>query len=251
MMFTPCVSVITPAYNAARFIGETIRSVQEQDETDWEMVIVDDGSTDNTVAVVTSFAKEDARIRLVRQRNQGPAAARNRALELAKGRFLAFLDSDDLWLPNKLSLQLEVMERAGAGLSYAAFRRMSSDGSRVGRLFRVPPTIDYRGLLRKTVIGTLTAMVDREWTGPIRMTDKGYDDYILWLSLLRQGVPAAGVTEDVARYRVLSGSVSSRPLQSAGWVWRIYRGEEGLDPLVSSWLLARYAVSSVFRRIPV
>ncbi|MDW8259669.1 MAG: glycosyltransferase family 2 protein, partial [Gammaproteobacteria bacterium] len=126
--------MITPAYRAAKFIAETIQSVQAQTYPDFEMLIVDDCSPDETAAVVARFAAEDPRIRLLRQSvNGGPAAARNRALMEARGRWIAFLDSDDLWLPEKLCRQLAFHRATDAALTYTAFRRISSDGSRLGR----------------------------------------------------------------------------------------------------------------------
>lgn len=220
----PAVSIIPPTFNAGRFIGETIRSVQAQTYREWEMLIADDCSTDDTRAVVEAFATRDPRIVLIRQpRQQGPARARKAALARARGRYICFLDSDDLWLPEKLHRQLAFTERMSCALSYTAYRRISQDGSVIGRLIRVPERLTYRQLLKNTAIATLTTMVDRDRTGPLQMVDEGYDEFILWLSMLRRGFRAFGLQEDLARYRAVGGSVSSRPLRSARWVWHVYR----------------------------
>lgn len=243
------VSIVTPAFEAERFIAETIASVQTQSFGDWELLVVDDASRDRTADVVTALASADPRIRLLRQaRNGGPARARNRALAEARGRYVAFLDSDDLWLPEKLERQLALMRQSGCAVCFTAFRRMSADGGRIGRLIPVPERITYRQLLANTAIAMLTAVVDRQQAGEIRMTEAGYDDYILWLSLLRRGLTARGLNEDLARYRVVGGSVSSRPLRSAGWVWRIYREQEKLPLPAASWYLANYGLRALLKR---
>ena len=245
----PLVSVITPAYNAARFIGETIASVQSQTFHDWEMLVADDGSRDETQAVVERIAAIDRRIILIRlQRNEGSAAARNAALSHARGRYLCFLDADDLWLPEKLDRQLGFMMKKNCAISCTGYRRMSEDGRRVGRLIAPPHTITYYILLKNTGIANLTAMIDRDKTGPFRLAETGHEDYALWLSLLRRGLVACGTPEDLARYRVVSGSLSSRPLRSSEWVWHIYRDQEGLGFLRSISCLFHYALRAALKR---
>jgi teichuronic acid biosynthesis glycosyltransferase TuaG len=246
----PLVSVITPAWNAEDTIAATIGSVRTQTMADWEMLIADDGSCDRTAAVVEKLRGEDPRLRLIRCRKTGgPARARQAALDAAGGRYLAFLDSDDLWLPGKLEKQIAFMAAKRAALSYTSFRRINEDGTRVGRLRRVPASLSYSQLLRNTAIATLTAMVDRSLVGELVMTDAGYDDFCLWLSILRRGHTAYGLGEDLARYRVRGHSVSSRPLRSAGWVWNIYRNVERLSWPYSVWCLANFAVRASAKRL--
>lgn len=250
MSAVPLVSVITAAYNAESFIGETIASVQAQSLTDWEMLIADDASTDRTAAIVAAAAAEDARVRLIRlEQNGGVARARNAALAAARGRFIAFLDSDDLWLPPKLQRQVAFMQAEDAAVSYTAFRRIDQTGSRVGRLVTVPPRLTYRQLLRNTAIATLTGMVDTAKTGPIRMTEARRDDYILWLSLLKRGFLACGLQEDLARYRVVHGSLSSKPKRSAAWVWDVYRKVERLGRFRAAWCMLHYGARAVMKRL--
>lgn len=236
------VSIITPAYRAAEFVAETIRSVQQQDHSNWEMLVVDDRSPDDTCARVEACAADDPRVRLIRQSvNAGPAAARNAALSVARGRYIAFLDSDDLWLPGKLSRQLRFMEERSAALSFTEFRRISQDGSQLGRRIPVPPTITYQGLLCNTAIVTSTVILDAHATGPVSMPDAPYDDYALWLKLLRNGHAAHGFQEDLLRYRVVAGSVSRSKGTSAMRVWRTYRDVESLGLVRSAWSFANYA----------
>lgn len=246
----PLVSVITAAYNAEGFIAETIASVQAQSLDDWEMLIADDASSDRTAEIVSAIAARDPRVRLIRLReNGGVARARNAALAQARGRYIAFLDSDDLWLPQKLERQIAFMSAHDAAVSYTAFRRINEDGSSLGRLVQVPARLTYRQLLKNTAIATLTGMVDTAKTGPIRMTEARRDDYILWLSLLKRGFTAYGLQEDLARYRVVRGSLSSKPKRSAAWVWDVYRKIEKLGPLHSAWCMAHYGVRAILKRL--
>jgi glycosyltransferase involved in cell wall biosynthesis len=169
----PLVSIITPSWNVERLIGETIASVQAQTFQDWELLIADDCSTDNTAAAIEGFAAKDPRIKLIRQpRNGGPALARQAAIEQAQGRFIAFLDSDDLWLPPKLERQLAFAREHRAALSFTAFRRIDENGSVTGRLIPVPASLTYDQLLKNTAIATLTALVDRDIAGDIAMKNE-------------------------------------------------------------------------------
>jgi teichuronic acid biosynthesis glycosyltransferase TuaG len=246
----PLVSIITPAWNAQRYIAATIASVQSQTMPDWEMLVADDCSLDRTAEVVENIAREDRRVRLVRcRKNGGPARARQAALNAASGRYLAFLDSDDLWLAAKLERQIPFMAAKGAALSYTSFRRINADGSRIGRVRLVPLSLNYRQLLCNTAIATLTAMVDRSLAGDVSMTDAGYDDLCLWLSILRRGHTAFGLREDLARYRVVGNSVSSRPLRSASWVWNIYRNVEHLSWPDAVWCLANWGTRASLKRV--
>lgn len=245
----PLVSIITPSWNVERLIGETIESVQAQTLGDWELLIADDCSTDTTAAVIERYAAKDPRVKLIPQpRNGGPALARQAAIEQAQGRFLAFLDSDDLWLPAKLERQVAFAREHRAALSFTAFRRINENGSVTGRLIAVPASLSYDQLLKNTSIATLTALVDRDISGPIAMKNEGYDDFCLWLTILKPGHVAWGLNEDLARYRVRGVSVSSRPMRSAGWVWHIYRNVERLSLLKSAWCFAHWGARAWLKR---
>lgn len=247
----PTVSVITACYNAERFLEAAVRSVQAQTYGDWELLIVDDGSTDDSYRIAIKLAEADKRIVVLRhQRNLGAAAARNAALERARGRYMAFLDADDLWLPEKLRLQLATMEAMGAAFCYGSFKRMSENGHWTGRLIKVPSRMNHRKLLHNTAIATLTAVVDTARTGPIRMVEGvGYDDFALWLLLTKRGFLAVGLRQDLGRYRVVGGSLSSRPFRAALWVWRIYRRNERLGLPAAAWALANYGSRAAMKRV--
>ena len=242
----PLVSVITPAYNSARFITETIKSVQTQTYPRWEMIVVDDGSQDNTRELVESKAEEDGRILLVRlSKNAGPAVARNTAMEKARGRYIAFLDSDDLWLPTKLEKQLASMQEKDAAFSFTSYRKIDETGKVLSAPAPIPSLIDYKGLLKNTVIGCLTVMLDRSKTGPLSMGNaqigRGQEDYVLWFRLLKSGHVAHGVQKDLARYRLVQGSLSRDKLKAASRMWRLYRESEGLSIPYSAWCFFNYA----------
>ncbi len=247
MKNTDLVSIVMPAYKAAAYIEDAIRSVQQQDCTDWELLVVDDGSPDDTAGKVGKLADHDRRIKLIRQANAGPAMARQRAIVEARGRYIAFLDSDDYWLPEKLSRQLALMRSTGAGLTYTGFRRITHDGALVGELIAVPKSLDYRELLRNTAIATSSAVVDRSLTGPFEMRRAYYDDFVLWLELLKRGIKARGLNEDLLRYRVVSKSVSRNKLKSAREVWRTYREIEHLSLGYSAWCLSNYALNALLK----
>lgn len=237
------VSIITPAYRAAGFIAETVRSVQAQGWSNWELLITEDCGPDDTRAVVRALAAEDERITLIEPAtNGGPASARNHSLARARGRWVAFLDSDDLWLPDKLERQL-AFHRAhpGAKLTFTGYRRIDASGAEVGHYVRVPQRLDYNDVLGNTAIATSTVIVDREATGPFAMKHTYYDDFACWLSLLKPGGLARGLDEDLMRYRVVDASVSRDKRNSARQVWNTYRQVEGLGRLRSAWHFAHYA----------
>lgn len=237
------VSIITPAYKAASYVSATIESVLAQSYPHWEMLIADDCSPDDTRDVIADWTRRDPRIRLIAlPANAGPAGARNAALAEARGRWIAFLDSDDLWLPQKLERSLEFARHHGAALTYTGYRRIDVGGARTGHFIQVPPRLTYRQLLGNTAIATSTVLIDRLQTGDIRMaTQVYYDDFVCWLGILKRGLTARGLNEDLMRYRVLPQSVSRNKLRSAGKVWRIYRTTECLGGLAASWHFLNYA----------
>lgn len=239
------VSIVTPAYKAEQVVAETIRSVQAQSYPHWEMLVVDDGSPDATAGVVAAFASVDPRVRLIRQANAGPAMARQEALDHARGRYIAFLDSDDLWLPAKLERQLAFMARKRSAFSYTAFRRIRADGSGAGHLIEVPAQMTYCRLLGNTAIATSTVLIDRAATGDFRMTKTYYDDFVLWLGILKRGYLAHGLSEDLMRYRVMGGSVSRNKAKSARMVWQTYRDIERLSAPLAALHFARYVLHAL------
>lgn len=240
------VSIITPAWKASSFIRATIASVQQQTYPYWEMIIVDDCSPDDTAAVVEEIARTDPRIRLLRhEKNGGPATARNTALAAARGRWIAMLDSDDLWLPDKLEKQLAFHRQVGGKLTYTAYRRISADGTQMGRKIQPSPTLTYSQLLGHTAIATSTVIMDRQVAETIHFKKIYYDDFGCWLDLLRDGGKAHGMPEDLMRYRVVTNSVSRNKWRSAQHVWRTYRDVEKLGRIRSVYYFVQYAVHAL------
>lgn len=242
------VSIITPAFRAASFIGETIKSVVAQTYPNWEMLIAEDCSPDNTREVIREWALAEPRVKLVvMEHNGGPALARNAALEQATGRWIAFLDSDDLWLPDKLERTIAHAHAYQAALVFTGFRRISTDGSATGRYVNVPRSMSYRQLLGNTAIATSTVLLDRNVVGEVRMKKTYYDDFDCWLQILKRGHLAFGLDEDLMRYRVMNQSVSRNKRRSALHVWRAYRDLEKLNLPLSLWHFSRYAVRGLLK----
>jgi teichuronic acid biosynthesis glycosyltransferase TuaG len=235
------VSIITPAFQAARFIGDTIASVRAQTYPFWELIVVDDRSSDSTCDIVERVAQEDSRVKLIRQSsNLGPVEARDTALKSSTGQFVAFLDSDDVWLPEKLERQLSYMRSQKAAISFTRFRRISEDGSRVGRLIPIPRRLTYGQLLRNTAMATSTVVIDREMVGPFAMTKTACDDFALWLEIVGRGFESYGLDDDLMRYRVVSSSFSRNKRKYALKVWRTYR-DIGLSLPHAAWCFVNYA----------
>ena len=204
------VSIITAAYNAAAFLPDTIRSIQAQSFTDWELIVTDDCSTDRTADVVRSFAADDARIRLcVLEKNSGPAVARNHSIEQARGRYIAFCDSDDCWYPTKLEKQLAFMQEKQCALCYCSYHCAESDNS-VYKIVPARETVDFRAICRYNYIGCLTAIYDTQKVGKMFMPFlKKRQDWGLWIQIIQAGGTACGLSEPLALYHShRKGSVS-------------------------------------------
>jgi teichuronic acid biosynthesis glycosyltransferase TuaG len=243
------VSVIMPAYNCAGVIRESIRSVISQSYESWELIIVNDSSNDDTARISRQFAETDPRIRVIDlERNGGPANARNTGMQYAVGAYLAFLDSDDLWLPCKLEKQLEFMSLYRAAVSFTAYRSFTSVDN-PGPLISAPARLDYCDLLKGNAIGCLTVMIDRSMVGTFSMPNVGHEDFATWLQLLRRGHTARGLQEDLARYRVSSNSLSSKKRGTIAWTWNIYRELEGLSPVNTLWCFGHQVVKAAIKHL--
>ncbi len=247
------VSIITPAYNAGRFIEATIESVQSQTWGDWEMLVVlDRSSTDHTAEILLRRARDDDRIRVLDAPvEKSVTDARNHGLAQARGRWVAFLDADDLWLPDKLTHQLKVMRETGATLTYTGFRRINLEGTATGRYMDVPEQVTYKDLLKHNPIACLSVVIDQQATGPLSMgsDNQVHEDLTLWMDILRPGRVARGVREDLCRYRIVPGSRSSSKKLAASWRWRMYREKAKLSTLKSAYYFSWYMVVSVAKHL--
>ena len=245
----PLVSVVMPAFDAAATIAESIHSVLDQTHRALELLVIDDRSRDATWDIVQAAAAADARVVPIRMpANGGVAAARNAGLEAARGGYVAFLDSDDLWRGDKLSRQLAHMRAGGARVCYTAYRRFGDDG-RTLSLVRPPRRIDYADMLKSNRIGNLTGMYARA-LGDFRFRKTGHEDYVFWLQVVRAAGHAERVDDDapLADYRVRASSLSSDKARAARWQWTIYRESEGLGRLRAVWYFAHYAAHALAKR---
>ncbi|MCF8218606.1 MAG: glycosyltransferase [Bacteroidales bacterium] len=245
------ISVVTPAYNAARFIQDTVESVRDQTYQDWEMLIVDDCSSDDTVQVVKDLSGKDPRIRLFAlEENVGAAEARNIAFRHAKGQYIAFLDSDDLWVPEKLEKQLRFLQQNNHAFTFTDYECITEDGSEVLYTVHAPAEIGYRRFLRNTTIGTLTVMIDRKKTGDFEMPQiRSSHDMALWLSLMHNGFKAYGLQEVLAKYRQVGTSNTASKWKAAKDVWKVYRNIEKLNWFDAGFNFAGYAVNAILKRM--
>lgn len=245
---TPAVSIITPCYNCAATLAATVDSVLAQDFPDWELLLVDDASSDGTVDLAEAYQQRDGRIRLLRrEKNGGAARARNLGIENARGRYIAFIDADDVWLPHKLSRQIALMRERGWPFSFTAFQQVNDDGDELERI-GVPERVSYRQLLKTNYIGCSTAVFDREELGRESMPDiRKRQDFGLWLRLLKRTPFAYGIDEALTRYRVHSGSLSANKSRVAGYNWHLYRRVEGLSLPASVYYFMHYAMRGLLR----
>lgn len=241
------VSVITPIYNAEKYLRETLQSVLEQTYTDIEIVLVDDCSTDKSADIIHDFQQRCSKIVYFCQpKNMGAGAARNKALELATGQYVAFLDSDDIWLPEKTSRQLELMKNKQSPFAYAAIEMMDEHGKTIKEKRNIREYCDYRYLLHNTIIATSSVIIDRMVLGDFRMPlRRGGQDYATWLNLLKNGTVAYGINEALVRYRVSSNSLSSNKLKSVKQVWEIQTQDQKINPIFASFHVLCFIFNAV------
>jgi glycosyltransferase involved in cell wall biosynthesis len=244
------VSIITPVYNAANWLPETLESVRMQTIPDWEHILVDDGSTDESAFIIQAAASADPRIRLLSIGGKaGPAAARNLAIENARGRFIAFLDADDLWLPEKLECCLDWMQAHDSSFAYHDYRHMSADGTRVGAVITGADELNLRTLHTRRGHGCLSMVFDRERVGDLRFPTGSrakHEDFLAWLQIIERGHTGHRVPYDLGRYRVSDSSRNANKLYAAYHTWLIYRNTSRL-PLPRAILWWTLYVWNAFR----
>jgi len=240
------VSIITPSYKSAKFIAQTIESVMAQTYTHWEMIIVDDLSPDNSNEIIEKYSAKDSRIKLIRlEQNSGPAIARNRAIKEAKGRYIAFLDADDVWMPHKLEKQVVFMDENDLAFTYSSYELIDEEGKDLG-VFTTKERISYSGMLKTCSVGCLTAIYDTDKLGKVYMPNIiKRQDYGLWLKILKEINTTKGIVAPLARYRTHKHSISSNKLKAAWYVWRLYRDVEKLSLLKSIYYFCHYAYNGV------
>lgn len=248
------ISIIVPVYNAEKFIRETMDCVRAQTYPQWELLLVEDRSRDGSADAITKYIEEksDTRVRLIRQpSNRGAAQARNRGVQEAEGRYIAYLDADDLWPPEKLEKELTFMKEKEAAFVFTGYEFADENGVGTGKIVRVPETLNYRQALSNTTIFTTTVMFDTDKISKelLEMPDIKSEDTALWWKVLRQGYTAYGLNENLAKYRRAGKSLSSNKLEALRRIWNLYRKAEGMSVVGSAWHFCFWAVRAVRRRV--
>lgn len=247
------VSIIVPVYNVEKFIRETMAAVTAQTHSNWELLLVEDGSTDKTVEIIEAYLEEsgEQRIKLIRlPENVGAAGARNVGMEQSQGRYVTYLDSDDLWRPEKLQHQLEFMKKEDCAFSYTGYEFADENGQGLGKIVRVPHTLEYKEALGNTTIFTSTVMFDTEKLPreQLMMPLVKSEDTALWWQILRQGYIAYGLDENLVYYRRAGKSLSSNKLVAMKRIWNLYTREK-LPLRQKIYYFVQWAFRAVKRRV--
>jgi teichuronic acid biosynthesis glycosyltransferase TuaG len=247
------VSIIVPVYNASSYIEETIKMVGAQTYKDWELILVDDASSDGSADLIEKLIENQGkRIKLIRKKvNEGPAAARNSGIGASAGRYIAFLDADDIWKPEKLEKQVAFMEKTGAAFSFHSYEFGDENAKPTGKVVRAPKTLTYRKALSRTVIFTTTVMFDTEKIDVemIHMSSVPSEDTATWWRILKSGFVAYGLDENLAIYRRPAKSLSSNKLVAIQRIWFLYRNIADLSIPESLFYFGGWAVRATLRRI--
>lgn len=248
------ISIITPVYNADLYIEKTVSSVVSQTYENWELLLVDDGSTDGSRETVERLEKEDTtgRIKVLCPPEHGMAArARNFGLSNAKGRYIAFLDADDLWEKDKLEKELAFMKDREAGFVFTGYEFADAKGVGTGKVVKVPETLNYRQALKNTTIFTSTVLLDTQKVNKelIRMPEMKSEDTATWYQILRNGHVAYGLNENLVKYRRVANSLSSNKLEALRRIWNLYRKAEKLSVIYSAYNFVFWAFRAVRRRL--
>ncbi len=245
-MKTPLVSVIMPAYNAEKYISDSIDSVLNQSIQNLELIIIDDNSQDNTTKIINKY--NDPRIVLIiNTNNLGVSETRNIGISAANGKYIAFLDSDDIWLPHKLSLQIMCLNDGWDVVSsnYIAFE--SNAGNKITER-KSPSIISYSDMLKSNFIGNLTGIYNVQKIGKIYQKKSGHEDYIMWLEIIKKSKKAYCIQESLAKYRLHNSSLSSNKVKAIKWQWSIYRNELKLSLPKSIYYFSHYIINALKKR---
>jgi len=244
------VSIITPMYNASRFVAQTIESVRAQTYQYWEMLVINDGSKDNSVEIVEEYVKKDHRIKLIHQSNAGSAAARNNGIRQAEGRYIALLDADDLWEPMFLESQLNLMKKTGGLLVYASHKRIDENNNECLKPFLVKGQIGYKDLLKTCSISCLTGFYDSSVFGKMYLKEDMKslrDDYVYWIEIIKKVQVAYANPEIIASYRILGNSTSRNKKKVIKPHFRVLYEIEKLGLFKSLYYMSTWAISSFIK----
>lgn len=210
------VSIIVPVYNSEMVLSDCIESVLQQTYQDWELIMINDGSKDRSVNMINKYVTKDKRVKLINQpKNMGVAAARNRGIEASQGRYIAFLDSDDMWKPGKLEKQLEFMSKNNYGFTFTGYEMFDSEKPSKRTSIEVPLSIGYKDYMKNTIIGNLTVIIDQKKLGKVKVEYGELEDVLTWMKYLRKGYKAYGLNKCLAEYRVSETSVSGNKIKNS------------------------------------
>lgn len=242
------VSIIMPAYNCGEFIGITLESVIAQTYQNWELIIVDDCSTDDTKKIVRCYMLKEPRIKYQKlDVNSGAAVARNKAIDLAKGKYMAFLDSDDVWFPQKLSKQIDYMKSNDYSFTCTSYTKIDGKGNYLNRIINAKTKSDYEGLL-KTCPGNSTVIYNAEMLGKFKISNiKKRNDYVMWLQVIKKAKYIYGLEEPLGSHRIRIGAISSKKSSLVSYHWKVYREIEELSILKSGYLIFYWTLATVFK----
>lgn len=247
------VSIIVPVYNAEKFLRDTIKTVQEQTYKNWELLLVNDCSTDNSVNIIQEYSKEDKRIKLINlENNSGAAIARNTGIENANGKYVAFLDSDDLWHKEKLKKQINFMKENKYEFTFTGYEFADEEGNKLGKIVNVPQSINYKQALKNTTIFTSTVILDVQKLGKelIKMPNvRRGQDTATWWKILKTGITAYGLNENLSIYRRSANTLSSNKIKALKRTWNLYRNVEHLNLFYSLYNFCWYCFNAVRRRV--
>lgn len=249
------VSIIVPVYNAGNYIEETIRMVEAQTYENWELILIDDCSKDNSRLMIEHYLKNRVSkqpVHLIQKKqNEGAAMARNTGIEASNGRYIAFLDADDIWFPEKLEKEMDFMEAKQAAFVCTSYEFGDEQAKGTGKIVHVPATLAYKQALSRTVIFTTTVMLDTKKTGKelIRMPAVKSEDTATWWNILRNGFTAYGLDEVLAVYRRPAKSLSSNKFEAIKRIWNLYRKQEQLSVPCSMYHFIFWAFRATCRRI--
>ncbi|NTE00618.1 glycosyltransferase family 2 protein [Agrobacterium tumefaciens] len=246
----PLVSIIVPCYNSAKFIRATLNSIVAQDYKSWELIIIDDQSNDDTCTIVAEFASKYSNIQFISlPENKGVSNARNIGMTKAKGKYIAFLDSDDIWLENKLSRQVAYMEDKMLSMTFCAYNRINEDGAIISGVTPAPFSYSYHQLLSHNVIIFSTSMVLKSTIGDLQFSKAGHEDWIFFLQLFKKCKLGYGINEPLALYRIRKDSLSSNKMKAVVKTWKILRESQKIGLVMSMYYFSRYAVLTVLKRL--
>ena len=245
------VSVIMPCFNMEKFISDAIWSVQQQTYSHWELLIVDDASTDNTVALVEQQALSDSRIHLSQKnKHSGIADSRNQCIQQAKGQYLAFLDADDRWHPEKLATQIKRMSTQKLAFTYSSYNTIDEEGKNLGKTVNTAGNLSYEAFLRNTIIGCSTVVVDKTLVGEVVVPNfRTSEDTATWLDILKQGHLAYAIDDPLVDYRIRRRSASSNKLKASYDLWTVYRRHEKIPFFKALGYFLSYAFNAIKKRL--